>query len=147
MDQRLALLTAARGFLGVPFAHQGRSRQGLDCLGLLMLSAEAAGLRIDGRMPQAYDQRTYGHRPDCAYLERMLGMCLRPVSLTHKRPGDVLLLRIEGRAQHLALVSDYPAAGSLGMIHAYAVARKVVEHRLDESWEAAIHGVYSLPTN
>ena len=147
MDQQAVLLMAARGFLGVPFAHQGRSREGMDCLGLILLSAEAAGIRINGARPQTYDQRTYGHRPDCEHLERMLGARLMRAEPASKRPGDVLLLRIEGRAQHLALLTDYPAPQAFGMIHAYAVARKVVEHRLDEGWDAAIHGVYRLPEN
>lgn len=147
MQQRMALLSAARGFLGVPFAHQGRGRSGVDCLGLILLSAEAAGIRIEGKRAQSYDQRTYGHRPDCEHLERMLAARLTRIDPACKRPGDVLLLRIEGRAQHLALLTDYPVPQTFGMIHAYAVARKVVEHRLDASWDAAIHAVYGLPEN
>ncbi len=144
MDQRAQIVACARAHLGVRFAHQGRhAATGLDCLGLLLVSAEAAGLSLRGLCPASLDDRQYGARPDTNYLQAMLGQHLLPV----QQPafGDVLLLRVEGRPQHLALVTDYPAEGELGMIHAYAIARRVVEHRLDAVWRANIAQVYRLP--
>lgn len=141
MDQRDRLVASARAFLGVRFAHQGRNpATGLDCLGLLIATASKAGLTLQGQSPEALDDRHYGVRPDTEYLQRMLGTHLQTVH--SPEIGDVLLLTIDGRPQHLALVTDYPVAGELGMIHAYAVARKVVEHRLDEAWRRSIHQVY-----
>ena len=135
------LVQCARQFLGVRFAHQGRHpTQGLDCLGLLLVTAAEAGLRLKGEMPITLDRRDYGYRPDTEQLQRMLAHYLCRVE--EPSPGDVLLLTIEGRPQHLALVSDYPMPGELGMIHAYALSRKVVEHRLDAAWRARIHGIY-----
>ena len=118
------IVAAARGLLGVRFAHQGRSEAGLDCLGLLLLSADRAGVRINGLSPLALDVPDYGARPDAALLQSKLGEHL--VAVRQARPGDILLLRIDGRAQHLALVSDYPQQGMCGMIHAYAATRNVV---------------------
>lgn len=137
-----AWVEAARALLGVPFCHQGRSRQGLDCLGLLILSAHAAGLRFGGYQPLQLDEGGYGPRPDTDYLAQRLGAYLSAVPRQAMQVGDVLLLRVEGRAQHLALVMDYPYAAALGMIHAYAPARRVVEHRLDDDWQRAIARVY-----
>jgi len=137
-----ALIACARALLGVRFAHQGRSVQGLDCLGLVLVAAEQAGYRVDGLKPSALDQQTYGARPDTQYLQARLEQHLQRVE-TFQR-GDLLLLNIEGRPQHLSLVSDYPVEGQWGMIHAYAVARKVVEHRLDEQWQSAIAAIYRL---
>ena len=37
------IVAAARTHLGAPFRHQGRSAQGLDCVGLLVLVARALG--------------------------------------------------------------------------------------------------------
>lgn len=144
MDRRAKIVACARAHAGVRFAHQGRhAATGLDCLGLLLVAAEAAGVRLQGLPPIALDDRQYGARPDTDYLQRMLARHLQPVA--HPEFGDVLLLRVEGRPQHLALVTDYPAQGELGMIHAYAIARRVVEHRLDEAWRANIAQVYRLP--
>ena len=143
MDQRDQLVASARAFLGVRFSHQGRHpATGLDCLGLLIATASRAGVTLQGKAPEALDDRQYGVRPDTDYLQRMLGAHLQAVDAPEI--GDVLLLSIDGRPQHLALVSDYPVADELGMIHAYAVARKVVEHRLDEAWRQKIHQVYRV---
>lgn len=146
MPSRAELVACARTFLGVRFAHQGRhAGEGLDCLGLLIATAEKAGCRLEGLRPSALDQRDYGARPDTHFLQWKLQVHLRRMELSLLRPGDVLLLNIEGRPQHLALVSDYPVVGEYGMIHAYAMARRVVEHRLDEGWRRAIHACYRLP--
>lgn len=137
------MIAAARQFLGVRFAHQGRSAQGLDCLGLLLVTAQQVGLTLDNQAVMALDQRSYGARPDTVFLQQRLARFLQPVM--QAQVGDILLLSIEGSPQHLALVSDYPAEGALGMIHAYAVARKVVEHRYDAQWQAVTHAIYRLP--
>lgn len=144
MTTRDQILASARSFLGVRFAHQGRSAaEGLDCLGLLIATAEKAGCMVQGMRPSALDQCAYGSQPDTDYLQTMLATHLLPVT-DGMQPADILLLHIEERPQHLALVSDYPSAGEYGMIHAYAQTRRVVEHRLDEQWRAAIHSVYRL---
>jgi hypothetical protein len=146
MTKASGLIACARGYVGVRFAHQGRAKQtGVDCLGLLIAVAEEAGLCFDGMPPSALDRTDYGTYPDAEFLRARLEYFLAPVPFDEVREGDVLLLAIDGRAQHLALVTDYPVAGELGMIHAYAPARKVIEHRLDESWRKAIVGVYRLP--
>ncbi len=61
--------------------------------------------------------------------------------------GDILLLSIDGRPQHLALVTNYPHEGAFGMIHAYAPLRKVVEHRLDGQWLELVEQVFRIPSD
>jgi len=65
---------------------------------------------------------------------------LASVPLSEKCPGDIGLFLIDGNPQHLAIFSDFE--GGLGMIHCYAQARGVVEHRLDEQWESKLVKVY-----
>lgn len=140
------LVQIARGYSGVRFAHQGRTKQsGVDCLGLLIAVAQEAGITVHGMAPAALDQSDYGTYPDTEFLRTRLEKFLDARPVTELAVGNVILLAIDGRAQHLALVADYPAEGEYGMIHAYAPARKVIEHRLDESWKKAIAGVYRLP--
>ena len=139
------VVACAREFLGVRFAHQGRSRAGLDCLGLLLATAAAAGMYFDGTEACALDVPTYGLRPDTALLKHQLDRFLRPIAADALAPADILLLHVQGSPQHLAILSDYPATGTLGMIHAYAPARKVVEHRYDARWQRATAACYRLP--
>lgn len=135
------IVEQARALLGVKFHHQGRSAQtGLDCLGLLVVVASSCGLVLDGKPADAHDHTDYGHNPDTAFLEASLARLLAPVD--EYMSGDVVLFHINKRPQHLAIVSDHPAAGEYGMIHAYAPLRKVVEHRLDERWKSQLHRAY-----
>lgn len=145
MTTRDRVIAEARALLGVRFRHQGRHAvHGLDCLGLLLVVAERSGLTIAGQPARALDACDYGSRPDAMRLQATLeqALCLRTGSA---QPGDVLLLKIQGAPQHLALVSDYPQPGALGMIHAYALARRVVEHRYDDAWQQATHAIYYFP--
>ena len=135
------LVAAARGFLGVRFKHQGRdAAEGLDCLGLLLAVAHEVGLHVE-------DERRYGSKPDTEFLQQRLEAYLSRITSHESRitTGDILLLAIDGRPQHLAMVTDYPVAGEWGIIHAYAPARKVVEHRLSNDWKQKIAGVYVIP--
>lgn len=140
MTSRDAVIAEARALLGVRFAHQGRHpAYGLDCLGLLLIVAARTGLLPADSGAEAV-RADYSSRPDGAYLMGRLDHWL--VRQERARPGDVLLLDIHGEPQHLALATDYPTPGALGMIHAYAPARKVVEHRYDATWQQATRAIY-----
>jgi len=52
----------------------------------------------------------------------------------------VLLMSWTDDPHHMAIVSI--AGNDLGIIHSYAPARGVVEHRLDDQWRARIRAVY-----
>lgn len=139
------VIACARQFMGVRFTHQGRSVNGLDCLGLLIMTAQRLGLTFEGKAADELDIPHYGVRPDVLMLKHKLDCYLLPVAVAQLREGDLVLLRIDGSPQHLAIISDYPMAGELGMIHAYAPARQVVEHRYDEHWRRNSYAAYRLP--
>lgn len=145
MTTASVLIGIARRFIGVRFAHQGRTAMGLDCLGLLMITAEEAGIMLDGVPINQIDIPPYGARPDVVLLQARLDAALQTVPLHSIQVGDVVLLNIDGSPQHLALISDYPMIGEMGIIHAYAPARQVIEHRYAESWQRATYRAYRLP--
>ena len=143
------IVALARGWIGTRFRHQGRLKQcaahrgGVDCLGLLIGVADEARLTFAGQFASALDDTQYGHFPDAGRLRAALSHYLQSKTLDRLQPADVLLLRVDGRAQHLALASEYPGGG-LAMIHAYAPARAVVEHRLDKDWLSRVEAVFAL---
>ena len=139
------VIACARQSIGVRFAHQGRSAAGLDCLGLLILTAQTLGLQFDDDAVDALDIPNYGTRPDTLLLRKKLDKHLTPIHLRDVRMADVVVLKIDGLPQHLALITDYPMQGELGMIHAYAPARQVVEHRYDAHWRQNSYLAYRLP--
>ena len=137
------IVACARGWIGTRFHHQGRVRKtlthkgGVDCLGLLV--GVAKELHITHLVKA--DETNYPHYPDTKWLRARLSVLLSPVEIDSIAPGDIVLLNVADSPQHLAIVSDMGV--ELGIIHAYAPAKSVVEHGLDGWWreriEAAFH--------
>jgi cell wall-associated NlpC family hydrolase len=128
---RQDIVAAARGYLGVRWHHQGRSKAGVDCLGLVVVVAHELGL-------STADSTDYGRLPDGMRLRNELARHLEFVRGPGE-PGDVLLFRFERRPMHVGIVSD------IGLIHAFANLRKVVEHRLDDAWRARVVSAFRFP--
>lgn len=144
------IVQAARGWIDTRFHHQGRLKAsmgykgGCDCLGLLVGVANELGLQDrNGRPLAQWDERSYGHLPDGDKMRQIFELLFSEVPLDVIREGDLLLMRFERTPQHVAIVSNHPEGG-LGIIHALASARRVVEHRLDEMWRGRIVAVYRV---
>ncbi len=156
----LDIVLAARGWIGTRYAHQGRLKAApgqagaCDCLGLLIGVAKELGLVAAASQGQrqtplyAYDELDYGRHPDSQKLQVRLQELLLPVAHETISPGDIALFTIDGEARHLGIISDYKIQGgvALGLIHAYAPARAVVEHRLDEKWRNRLAALYRIPS-
>lgn len=126
------VVDAARAYLGCPFEHQGRTRHGLDCAGLILLAYRDAGVLFE-------DIKGYGRNPHKDGLQQAVERQLHAVD--DMQPGDVLLMRFIREPQHVALVTDLPD-GRIGVIHAHSQVGRVVEHALDAKWRRRIVGVY-----
>lgn len=127
---RADIVAAARSYLKVRWHHQGRSRAGVDCIGLVVVVAHQLGL-------SRADVADYGRLPDGKALRGLLAQHL--MITRDAQPGDVLLMRMERNPLHVGIVSD------VGLIHAYAPMRQVVEHRLDDLWRARVVSAFSFP--
>ncbi|HRH13183.1 MAG TPA: NlpC/P60 family protein [Azonexus sp.] len=133
------IVAAARAEIGTPFRHQGRTPgRALDCAGLMIIIAGRIGSEV-------IDSTAYARRPSSALLEMALDMqpCLTRVALDAIEPGDILLMKFEGDPQHLAIFAGRSDIyQDDGIIHAWAQARKVCEHRLTPDWRARIVRAY-----
>lgn len=129
------MVTAARGFVGATFRHRGRSENGMDCLGLVLLSLAAVGRN-------AADERLYQRDPEAdgqklrAALNAHFGPLVRDLSA-----GCVVLMQWHQNPNHVALIADYPHGG-FSVIHALAHEKRVVEQRLAGPWPRRIRGVW-----
>jgi hypothetical protein len=99
MTHACDLIACARQFIGVRFAHQGRTPEGLDCLGLLIITAQRSGLVIAGQNATTLDVPHYGTRPDVQLLKHKLDTHLWPIQKLDVCEGDVVLLKIDGVPQ------------------------------------------------
>lgn len=127
------IIQTARTWLGTKFHHQGRKKGvGVDCIGLAIGVAREIGINVNDRLD-------YGREPHDGELEKALLSHLQPCEL---KVGAVALFRIHKEPQHVGIITDYN--GGLGIIHAYAQARKVVEHNLDGWWKERLVSAFSF---
>lgn len=135
------VVAEARTYIGTPWRHQGRSREGIDCAGLVLKVMHA--MRVSD-----FDTSDYSRQ---AQDETMLELCrehLQPAVFADALPGDVAVMRF-GANRHTGFFADYPHGG-LSLIHAFSnYPRRVVEHRFSDDWlrsyKAALIGVFRLP--
>ena len=117
-------------------------------MGLLVGVARECNLRSKtGMLLADVDEFNYPHYPDTARLREMLSTHLQEAASDRYQVADIVLFEIDGRAQHMGILaspSTMHHAPSTTIIHAYAPARAVVEHALDESWRQKIVDVFRL---
>lgn len=138
-----AVIEAARGWIGTPFHHQGRLKNiGVDCLGLLVgIAEELAICDENGKLLTRHDALDYGHNPDeKRLLENLKKHCKAARKL---RAGLIGLFEIDGSARHLGVFGEQN--GYITLIHAYAPARSVVEHRFDDIWQTKLVKLFRFP--
>jgi len=132
-----AFVAAARSYVGVPWRHLGRSRTGVDCIGLVLLAVREVG--VDLPDPAPYAREPQGTR----LLDGILAQATR---IADAAPGDVLLFRLGLYGGHVGIASVHPAWGVPACLHAYAPRRQVVEQPMDAELRTALIGAFRLPT-
>lgn len=124
------LVRTARGYLGTPFHHAGRQKGlGVDCVGLVLCALHELGATD-------WDDRHYSRLVDPDHLRRQIERHCDPVPVEARQPGDLLLFRVQGVAQHVGLFTGE------SVIHAYETVGYVVEHRFGAAWERRLAAVY-----
>lgn len=131
MIERDVWIDEIRSWVGTPWVHQGRNRNGVDCVGLLIASAHRLGLTT-------FDFRAYGRAPMGDMLTRMCDEQMRRVRLA--QPGDVLLMRLSKYPQHFAVLVE-PGR----IVHARGESGRVVETQIPGPWWRRVVGVYEMP--
>jgi cell wall-associated NlpC family hydrolase len=136
MTRASELVRAAREMRDIPFRHQGRSTaSGLDCLGLLLLAGERAGV-----LQRGIEHADYGRAPQAALEERLAHHCDR---LEVPEPGAVIAIKWPGdkRAGHVAICTEAQPAQ---IIHSYSYVGRVVEHGYRGHWPRWTRSIWWL---
>jgi cell wall-associated NlpC family hydrolase len=126
-----ALIDAARSFVGVPFLHQGRTRNGLDCIGLVIAALTKVGV-VFYEEPPTYARLPHGD----SLLAPLRGYC---TEVTKIEPGLVGAIRFRREVTHVGLITGQT------IIHAYEGARRAVEHSYDQRWQKLTVCLWRLP--
>lgn len=119
----------ARSLIGTPFVHQGRSTDGVDCVGLVVLCAKEIGADTSG------DKTNYSRLPHGVLLP-ILSEIMEKVD--DWKPADILVMKFLNEPTHIGIWT-----GST-LIHTYSSLKKVVEHRLDDKWKKRVVSAYRL---
>jgi cell wall-associated NlpC family hydrolase len=138
-DERMRFIAAARGLVGTPFRHRGRSLRGIDCVGLVALALHAVEREVT-------DRRSYGRNPANDGLREVCEAHFGPPITDAPQAGDVPLFAwwddVRNRTpNHVGILFDHPNGG-LAVVHALAQNKRVIEHGLDDDARKRIVAVY-----
>lgn len=122
----------AAQYVGIPFEHSGRTHDGVDCYGLVLMVL----------------REVFGHNPpdfgnSAAWNESIRSRFNAGVSdecwerVESPRPGDVVVVRIFGHPFHCGVV-----AGPLAMLHATSGGSSAIERLDTPMWRSRIVGYY-----
>jgi len=125
---RKDIINEARKWIGVKWRHQGRTKLGIDCAGLVILVGKALGV-VD------YDTTNYQRRTHGTSFLKHFRMNMEEKAIVDAQPGDVLLFRDNQFPCHSTIVAEI--GGALTIVHAHALRKKVLEERLNQGdWMA-----------
>lgn len=135
---RQDFIATARSWIGVEYHHQGASRYGCDCIGLVI--GILAELGIDY---SSFDIPDRTERPNGNQMQSQIELVCGGGQQRHPMVGDLALFKIYNEPQHCGIISDL--GYSLGLIHADRSIGKVVECALSPMWESRLIAVYQIP--
>ncbi len=134
------VVASAREYMGVPFRHQGRNALGIDCVGLVLLTAKNVGA-----CEQDFDYADYPRRsPHSEAFMDVFKEKLVQVSTSSLKKGDVVALREPIFPCHCGIIGE--RFGELTLIHAFAPYKKVTEgFWFAEGWDKKLVAVFEFP--
>ncbi len=129
------IVMEARRWLGVPFQHQGRTKFGVDCVGLVLCVRHALSPWPEGLA----ETRAYRRRVSTPILKERAEFYGERVQTP--AAGVIALIQWPGNADptHIAILT-----GST-VIHSYERVGRVVECGYRDPWVKWTHSLYRLP--
>jgi len=124
-----------QAMIGVPFVEKGRDRSGWDCWGCVRWGMQQGfGIEVPS-YAEDYVSSREGEEVSALIGRESLGWL--EVPLAEAQPGDVVILRMQGRPWHCGLVLEPPY-----FLHADRCAGTVRERWDASLWAKRIAAVY-----
>lgn len=140
MVSRVDIIREARAWIGTRWQHQQFTKGvACDCIGLIGGVALAVGIPGSEAWRDTPEYHNYGRQPDPALLLRGCDLLMARIEVADAIIADVLVFRFRQEPQHFGLISQQDPPY---IIHAYAQARRVTEHRMDDVWRRRIVAAY-----
>ena len=122
-------------FVGIPFQEKGRSRDGVDCWGLVrLIYSEKYGIELPAYTDLYSDTKD---RIIGGVIDDNLAMSWVPVDSPQE--GDIIVLRLMGQPFHVGMMLH----GTM-FIHAENGKGSVVENYKGTRWQKRVIGFYRL---
>lgn len=130
-EVRSKCIDLARSYIGTPWKHKGRTKNGIDCIGVPYMVGKELGLHdYDDSLDYGRQARNYD------FMRALAPLGVRVRDLTQIQDADILILRIPIFPQHVGMASHI--GNRQTMIHASVDARKVVEEYLTDEVKRTI---------
>jgi cell wall-associated NlpC family hydrolase len=130
VEQRAAVIAAARSWIGTPYHHAADIKgAGVDCAMILVRIFCDLGL-VEPFDPRPYTQDWFLHRDEQRYVGFLLARAhaVDPSTGSKPQPGDIVLFKLGRCFAHGGVITK---PEPLIIVHAFAPARRVIE---DEVW-------------
>lgn len=139
-DQYIKQVRSLLGPPSVPYVHAGRTRIGVDCVGVITLPLMELGVPFK-------DKRNYTNCATDIGLVSSLSEQLVPINHRERKPGDIVVLWVNKSTklpQHVGVIVQSPK-GHEAIVHAFSERQRVVENALGY-WANRITHAFRLPS-
>jgi len=137
MVSRNNVVAEARSWIGTRWIHQGRDRNGIDCIGLVVVVRRALGIGD-------YDVAGYPRVPDGTFLSHFVRAGGVRVPILEIRPADLLLFRVARAPCHVGIVTARDG-DVIRMTHAHLPRHRVVEELVAHGWRHDWVAAFQMP--
>ena len=137
MVTRADVVAEARSWAGVRWLHQGRNRQGIDCIGLVVVVRKALGIGD-------YDLAGYPRAPDGTFMSHFFNAGGMRVGILQTLPADLLLFTDARSPCHVGIITARNG-DLLHMIHAHATRHHVLEEPVLSDWQQKWVAAIQMP--
>jgi cell wall-associated NlpC family hydrolase len=137
MVSRDDVVAEARSWVGTRWLHQGRSREGIDCVGLVVVVRRALDIGND-------DLAGYPREPDGSFMSHFFGAGGVRVGILKAQPADLLLFRDARSPCHVGIITARQG-DLMHMIHAHATHHKVIEEPVIHEWQRKWVAAFQMP--
>src|SRR4029077_11237274 len=138
MVSREAVVAEARSWIGVRWLHQGRSRHGIDCIGLVVVVRKALGIGD-------YDLAGYPREPDGTFMTHFFNAGGVRVAIPKAQPADLLLFKDARSPCHVGIITARNG-DLMHMVHAIATRHKVIEEPVLAEWQRKWVAAMQMPS-